>query len=419
MKPRDDLVAPEELPIEELRDYDFEECIYWLLDSMGAEGLAWRKGSAGKKGASDGGRDLEATFKQILPNAKVQEEYWWVDAKGRKGTLEKSTVQEVVNNAVGEPNLSVFVVATNTTFTNPTRDWIKKFQEKHPLPRIELWDGEDVKRLISKNPQVVARLFGKALTPQGKLEVLSSKFWDYAQYSDGEILEEVWSNKYDIEWSYLSILAVLASEEANGSLYQHPWLGVEFGNETTAMTLLNGLSNAFYLIKKMHERGTNTDPLITCFGKLTALALLKLGTEVTNAVILAAFTHEEKGKLPDNIIGYVLEPIIINLMNELFDVCSSDCEKVYHTGDLHKDTENYWAQFVNTKTDDLETTEDEYHLVLQKTNLNCPLGVPCKNDNCPLTGDEDEFSSEWLLEHLETIEGVVKGRVARLDINDD
>jgi len=58
----ENLVAPDDLPIANLRDHDFEECIYWLLDAMGAKELAWRKGSAGKKGTADGGRDLESTI---------------------------------------------------------------------------------------------------------------------------------------------------------------------------------------------------------------------------------------------------------------------------------------------------------------------------------------------------------------------
>jgi hypothetical protein len=52
-----DWVIPAHIPFEKLKKKDLEECVYWLLDGMGARDLAWRKGGTGH-GASDGGRDL-------------------------------------------------------------------------------------------------------------------------------------------------------------------------------------------------------------------------------------------------------------------------------------------------------------------------------------------------------------------------
>ncbi|WP_186157263.1 hypothetical protein [Burkholderia gladioli] len=54
-------VLPAAIPFEKLKSKDLEECVYWLLDAMGAKDLEWRTGGTGG-GAADGGRDLEAHF---------------------------------------------------------------------------------------------------------------------------------------------------------------------------------------------------------------------------------------------------------------------------------------------------------------------------------------------------------------------
>jgi hypothetical protein len=50
-------LLPAEIPFADLKARDLEECVYWLLDAMGAKDLEWRLGGAGG-GAADGGRDL-------------------------------------------------------------------------------------------------------------------------------------------------------------------------------------------------------------------------------------------------------------------------------------------------------------------------------------------------------------------------
>ena len=58
-------ILPAAIPFVDLKSKDLEECVYWLLDAMGAKDLEWRIGGTGA-GTSDGGRDLEAHF--YIPN---------------------------------------------------------------------------------------------------------------------------------------------------------------------------------------------------------------------------------------------------------------------------------------------------------------------------------------------------------------
>ena len=48
-------VLPAGIPFAELKARDLEECVYWLMEAMGARDLEWRTGGAGG-GAADGGR---------------------------------------------------------------------------------------------------------------------------------------------------------------------------------------------------------------------------------------------------------------------------------------------------------------------------------------------------------------------------
>lgn len=405
------LVIPEKLPIADLRDYDFEECVYWLFDAMGAKKLVWRKGSHGNKGTADGGRDIEAQLNLIQPNAEVIEEQWWIDPKGRKGTLEKSAVQDVLLNAQAFDELDVFVVATNTTFTNPTRDWVEEFQRKHPKPRIELWDGTDIERLLSKYPQVVARLFGKALSTQGKLEVLSSRFWDSGIYSDGEVLEDLWKARLELEINVHNVIALCACELANGDPHKRTWLAL-FDGEDLALCIINGFSNAFAIVNRLINRGAKQDPVISTLSHLIISASLFVDAETVQQLIYTGLTTEKGEDFPDNVRGYILLPVIYNSLDDLYWQCALECDKVCETGYRDEDHEKkFWQQFHYADAGDDE--EDKRRLILQRTTVPCPLGLVSAEESCPLTGEDEPYSEEWLLDKLRTINVVSRARFAQ------
>lgn len=159
-------VLPANIPFAGIKARDLEECIYWLLDAMGARDLEWRTGGSGG-GAADGGRDLDAVFYVPSPDGELEPQRWWVECKGRKVTLEPEAVKSAVINAQARTDLAYVVVVTNTAFSNPTRDWIMEWQEKHPRPRIKLWDQTSLERMLSCQPGVVLRLFSEGLSLAG------------------------------------------------------------------------------------------------------------------------------------------------------------------------------------------------------------------------------------------------------------
>lgn len=127
-------VLPASIPFADLKSRDLEECLYWLFDAMGAKDLEWRTGGSGG-GAADGGRDLEAHFHLPTADLDMDPQVWWIECKGRAGTVESDEVKSACVNAQARTGLDYLVVATNTQFSNPTRDWVKEFQKKNPHPR--------------------------------------------------------------------------------------------------------------------------------------------------------------------------------------------------------------------------------------------------------------------------------------------
>ena len=218
-----ELVLPSEIPWSDLRGRDLEECVYWLIHCLGGKGLEWRQGGTGG-GAADGGRDLEAQFLVPGPDGEIGRQRWWVEVKGRTTTVEPSAVKEAVLNASGRAGLDVLIVATNSVFSNPTRDWLAFQQDKAQRPVVKLWDRHHLEKLLCEHPEVVIRLFSRALSLQGKLEVVSSRFWDYSTYAGSTVLAELWEKRGEVEFSDMAFLATLMSECANGDVDAHPWV---------------------------------------------------------------------------------------------------------------------------------------------------------------------------------------------------
>jgi hypothetical protein len=187
-------IVPSAIPFGQLKGPDLEACVYWLLDAMGAKDLEWRSGGTGG-GAADGGRDLEARFYNPGADAEVEVKTWWVERKGRTGTVEPDAVRTAVINAQSNVNVDYLVVVTNTQFSNPTRDWVREWQGARQRPKIKLWDHTQTERLLSRHPDVVLRLFSEALSADGKVKAMESRFWNNMEFVSKTTLVELWDSR--------------------------------------------------------------------------------------------------------------------------------------------------------------------------------------------------------------------------------
>jgi hypothetical protein len=400
----DKLVLPSQIPWEEIKGKDLEELLYWLFDSMGARDLEWRIGGKGS-GASDQGRDLELSFHVSSPDGDLVKQKWWIEAKGRSGVVEPTEVKSAVINAAGKTDVDVLVIATNRAFSNPTRDWVKDWQRDHARPKVKLWERTELENLCSKNPIAVIRLFGKALSPQGRLEVTKTKLWDYASYTDEPTLIDLWRARNELTIDAPSLIALVSSEIANGDINARSW--AMFVDEQTVLDSLgDGLVNCLYLVFRVNDSGVRQEPLIGGLAHLVLVCDDRLGATATSKLLSVVW--EQKG-YPEQIRKAVLHPVLQLLLTQIRDVCTSDCRRVSTDRILlsEKEVTKYWNQLFLT-TEEMESKE-RLIVSIESPKIPCKVGFRLsKKRSCPLC--HNDAPEDNILQTLKTIKTVADFR---------
>lgn len=382
-------VLPASVPFADLKRSDLEECVYWLLDAMGAKDLEWRTGGSGQ-GASDGGRDLEAHFYTPTADGEIESQKWWIECKGRTGTVESDEVKSAVNNALAISDLDYIVIATNTQFSNPTRDWVKKWRLTHPKPKVKLWDHGQLERYLSRHPDVVLRLFSEALSLKGRFKAMESRFWNKLEFVTPRTLTDLWKNRNEIEVTPASIFAVIANEFANGDISCRPW-GAVLDQQSLADVLVNGFYNVTYLLLRCSSAGVDQKIIIRTFAYLLLAALNILPSETVSELTLNSLTRNDRAKFPPKIQEMLLMPIMNQLLFEIQDVCTSDCKRVslLDRAALTKDkdeVDNYWLRL---EPEGSEECDEQKILIIEAYDEPCIVGFPVDKENgCPLFGTE-------------------------------
>ena len=402
------LIIPSEIPWKNIKGKDLEELLYWLFNSMGAKELEWRIGGKGQ-GASDCGRDLELAFFQSSPDGSLTKQKWWVEAKGRKETVEPAEVKGAIFNAAGKSNIDVLVIATNTNFSNPTRDWVKEWQAENPRPVIKLWEQTELERLCCENPLVVVRLYSKALSNQGRLDVAKTKFWDYVCFTDESTLKKLWEVKSELDITSQALFALISSEVASGDISMRSW-GTYIDKNILVESLANGLINFMYLIFRVNETGIRQRTIIKSLTYLMLIAINRIGSESVSNILKGVWDTVDGKEYPEQIRKIILQPVIETLNAELLDVCSSNCSRIITspTELSEKEIEEYW-NILTLK--DLEEKEDkaEHALVIECNENPCVAGFFVNKDvGCPLFNMEKP--AENLSSFLEIVSKVMTFR---------
>lgn len=399
-------VLPAAIPFETLKARDLEECAYWLLDAMGAQDLEWRVGGSGG-GAADQGRDLEAHFYVPSADGEMEAQKWWIECKGRSNTLEADAVKTAANNALAIENLDYLVVATNTTFSNPTRDWVKEWQKKHPCPKVRLWDQSSLERLLSPHPAVVLRLFSQALSLEGRLQAVESRFWNKLEYSSPNTLAEIWTQRETLEFSSLSILALVINEFAHGDIGRRPW-AASIDKESHLQILASALSNLPYLALRSDMAGEAQTPVIRAIAYLILGSLGRIPTKDLSEFIVRFVNRDLEEPFPDVVQEFLLLPLLDQLTSELQDVCSNDCERMISLdratlSEGKDEIETYWDRLDPSER---PVTEDKRtRLRIEKTTASCKVGFEVgEKHGCPLFAMEVSLASvEDLIAVLERV----------------
>ncbi|MDZ4298797.1 MAG: restriction endonuclease [Moraxellaceae bacterium] len=380
------LILPSEIPWADIKGSSLEELLYWLFDSMGAKELEWRIGGKGA-GTSDQGRDLELIFFMPSPDGTLSKQVWWVEAKGRSGTVEPSAVHEAVLNAAGKQDVEVLVIATNTNFSNQTRDWVNDWQKSNRRPVVKLWERTELENLCSKNPLAVVRLHSKALSSQGRLEVTKSKLWDYATFTDEPALERLWLERNSVQVDEQALFALAASEVANGNLNARAWAAI-VPNGVLAAALCNGLINFFYLMLRASEKGYRQEPIIRAISYLLLASVDRFGEESVGKLVSSVWDDVEGRSYTPEMRKYILEPVVGYLRSELKDVCAKKCPRVMTDLEIlrEEEVEGYWQRLNVTQS---VKKKSKRILTIEKTSEPCGAALDLtKSDGCPLCNEK-------------------------------
>ena len=378
-------VLPASIPFSDLKGKDLEECVYWLLDAMGAKNLEWRVGGSGG-GAADGGRDLEAEFFTPREGGELASQKWWIECKGRAGTVEPDEVKSAVNNSLAFEGLDYIVICTNTQFSNPTRDWIKEWQKKHPRPQVQLWDKSQLERYLSRHPDVVLRLFAQALSIQGQFKAMETRFWNKMEFVSPKALKTIWNAREEIDMNPHGVFALVVNEFANGSIVQRPWGAILDENELI-IAIVNGFYNAAYLLIRSSNAGIDTSHIVRAFAYLILVALDKIDAERVSDIVIDSLNRGGEVTFPEEVQEFLLGPVSNQLLSEMQDVCTSDCERIsrFHRATLTEDkdeVDDYWMRLDKRG---MPEPEDTRHVRLEGYNKPCNVGFAVdKEHGCPL-----------------------------------
>lgn len=407
-----DWVLPAAIPFADLKARDLEECVYWLLDAMGARDLEWRTGGTGG-GAADGGRDLETTFYVPSPDGDMEPQRWWIECKGRRATVEPDEVKSAANNALALGDLAYLVVVTNTTFSNPTRDWVKVWQNSHPRPRVKLWDHETLERLLSRHPTVVLRLFSEALSPEGLLKFTEQRFWSKLEYTPVRALQTFWSKRDTIEIGEMGRFALIANEFAYGSIIDRPW-AAQAQLEDLAGTLYVALANMAYLRVRADKVGIDEEPIFAAVAHLILVLLQDVEAADLAGLVMDSVGVRNGKVLSDEVREMLLLPVLYRLAGEMRDVCASDCTRLIGSdtttlaGDENP-VRTYWRRLDPAGAP--TNFERKRFLLMECLKAPCKVGFAVDEERrCPLY--EVEPTLKNIAEFLTVIERVSRFRSA-------
>lgn len=406
-------LLPSEIPFDELKGHALEECLFWLLDGMGGRDIAWRLGGTGA-GTADGGRDIEARFYVPDDKGQIVGRRWWVECKGRIGTLETEAVKVACNNVLADQSVDCLIIATNTTFTNPTRDWVDKWQARFPKPQILLWDRASLERMLAQQPATVLRLFEGGLSSAGYLHAIRDRFWNLLEYSSIERIKRIWTERETLELGVMERFALIANEFAHGSIDERPWAGAAPG-DAVLKTFQYGMFNLVYLFARIMKSGVDEGPIIKTLAYLLLLTVRDHDFDRVLETFAITLRTESDEPMSQEAVEFLIMPILDSLQTDLQLVCTSDCGRFSRDDSVkywegRDPIESYWSRF-GTRGISPKADKGAHHR-LERTTEPCRVGFDLSGEaSCPLYEIEPNMDS--LAEFLGTIAQVVRARAPR------
>ncbi|MFE2999587.1 restriction endonuclease [Nocardia sp. NPDC059246] len=368
-----------------------EELLYGLMEALGAHDLVWRSGSNVGVTASDGGRDLEATFDRATPDGELDRTRWWIEAKGRERTVAKADVMESVHNAAGRSDIDVLVFCTNSRFSNPTRDWVAQWQVNHARPKIRLWDRDKLASLVREHPTVAARVLPDALDDSIRLALLLGRFRRLGETPTELDLEYFWERQEIIYGNNKVhyIVAMFAYAEVGTGLVDRPWCSlIPKGPIQAIWTVHNAIFDLPAIAFAPLPRPLSSARVTEVAAYLILSAMPELSGEMLYDVLTDPGKVIDDDRLRQMGKGSVwfegvTAPILGRVQAELGDICAADCVRVYADPKvlpIPLTGKEYWRQFGIG-----DPIKDPGLLVAEWFGRPCAVGFDLDEDiRCPL-----------------------------------
>ena len=177
-----------DLPWNRLSPDDFEHFCFDLLLALGFHNVDWRRGG------SDRGRDLEASWLQPEPGGTSIEQRWLVECKRYlSGGVPVSELVDKLAWADAE-NPHYLLIITSSHLLPSTKDWLNGVATSKSY-RIRVWEGGRIAALMREFPDLAKTYFtsgcGSISGPRAqRLETDKLKVGKIAERSDGRIIIE-------------------------------------------------------------------------------------------------------------------------------------------------------------------------------------------------------------------------------------
>lgn len=392
----------DEVPWGSIKGKLLEELIHELVEAMGGVDIIWRTGGTGD-GAADGGRDIEASFIHTTPDGDVRREKWWIESKGRAGSVEPMAVKSAVLNVAARDDVDVLVIASNSQFTNPTRDWVEAWQQKHPRPQVRLWDRARMDSLVRRHPVASARVIPSILKGEERLRLLVDQFAETGRVPLEADLEYFWQNK-DLVTRADEISCLTYAEVTLGNLTLRPW-----GTLAAERISLEMLIEAFVGITFAAIRtGSLSDSKITdAAAHLVHCGISGLTPDVAWKVINNPFEFLE-GEFAKRSAGkikvyreVIIQPIWGRAIEQLLSACADDCIRVSASPEVAFGARPEGPSFWRRMNPDLPAPDDE-GLIIENREKPCAVGLDLSGRSCPLIGkncdEEGQVSHRQVLD---------------------
>jgi len=322
---------------------------------MGASSLTCRAGSARAGTATDGGRDLEAIFDRPSPEGELDRQQWWIECKGRTETVERGAVQQAVLDASGRIDIDVLVVATNSRFSNPTRDWLADRARSSPRPAVKLWDRDKLDRLVRQYPTVAARVLPGVLPDIDRLRLLVARFYELGEEPTVLDREFFWERRMWLAEQETTLLvhAIAMFLYAEGlPLPRHrPWWRLLRVDD-----IPDAVITALIFLPSILGRELARPPellrILAAAGRIL-IACLLLSPEDAASLTLNPWKIVQDGEaIADDEAELrdwhadVLQPVLAFIRSDLLEACSKDCARM--TADNPHETDSlsakgYWS----------------------------------------------------------------------------